>query len=218
MTPLNAPPPKNDHTRSMRSFWVGLGISLAATCLLAPSPAHAGCLQVCTLTVDQPEITPELACVSIEAKPQTCDCSIFLEVSNACASAISLPFADGFCDATSELEGRCIVQPGEQGAAKLRLRELGEKTFDIELIDSDDNKHLIHATAHVTSLDDGCYCTVPGGGGRLASTRGLVIAAALLGALAARRGALRGGRSPKSRPGAGFARWRGQVVVRVVER
>jgi hypothetical protein len=81
--------------------------ALAIVHVLWPADARAGCPNVCELAGHTAEVAPALACLTVQASPQTCDCGVRLTLKNTCSDGVD---AVGFVLAAC---GRPGATPGE---------------------------------------------------------------------------------------------------------
>ena len=139
-------------------------LAIAATAVIYSRPVLAGCPNPCELTAGPATIEPALDCVSLEARPQSCDCSVSLTVGNGCAAAVqAADFVFDTCWSTNEdsstFDHQCtLVEPGRMGTVELALDAVGNKAWTLQLR-GDDGDHTVHVEANVTSLgNEGCGC------------------------------------------------------------
>ena len=65
------------------------GVALAILLVFVAPRARAGCLNVCDLTVSQAAIDPPIACLTVKPTAETCDCGLFLTMTNGCTDTVS---------------------------------------------------------------------------------------------------------------------------------
>jgi hypothetical protein len=110
------------------------GPSLGAlVLLLVTRPAYAGCPNSCELALGAITVDPPLACVTIAATADTCDCGVFASLTNGCTTALSaVDFQFNSCGppggSVSEFTRPCpVVDPNMVASSKLRTGGTGRK-------------------------------------------------------------------------------------------
>jgi len=147
--------------------WTGAGIFAGLISLAAP--ARAECPNSCEIAVDETVIDPpDGGCAHVRVVEDTCDCGIFLEVGNVCASPlVARDFTFDSCDTTPPQDDCASLEPdmlgrfhdsrGSEGSDELLLTLDGERGTETILVRS-----------HVAELGTGgCGCSVVGQRGDL---------------------------------------------------
>ncbi len=133
------------------------GALVAALFLFSAGETDAACANQCSLTVDQPLVTPPLECLQVTLlEASDCACRVVLDVTNGCSSAIlAEDFTFGRCD-DSDQASCTEVPPNDDRSIDIFLTETGTKDWTFA-VDADGAKHSITVTTHVDSFEeDGC--------------------------------------------------------------
>jgi len=146
------------------------GVLLVGTIVLGsislPRVALAACPNSCELAVGQPILDPPLPCAGEQARPETCDCGVSLQVGNGCQQPIeAVDFRFDTCWSSSQdsndFEHNCsVVQPDKIGTVKARLGDIGARELTFRLR-SNGVEHTLKVTSSVTSLGkDAGTCSI----------------------------------------------------------
>lgn len=157
--------------------------------LLAHSPAHAGCGNVCVMSEPRVTVEPEFACAWAETMSNDCGCRVGLVVHNECAVPIqAVNFTFDSCRSIGvPATTKCASLPSKtQGHFEMWLNATGpnERTFTLRQAGQD---HALSVEVDVSSIDDGDKCSVGRSPGREGTPALIALAWAGVIALVARR-------------------------------
>ena len=123
----------------------------------------AGCPNTCDIAVDPVVVSPELACMNVDATDSTCDCGVHLVITNSCTSALEArDFTFLTCGAPyQDRRGSCTtVAAGENGVMEVKASADGRHQWNLTLR-SDGVDHVIGLKANVSSFDEPGSCGCP---------------------------------------------------------
>jgi hypothetical protein len=158
------------------------GVALAILLVLVAPRARAGCPNVCDLIVSQATIDPPIACLTVKPTAETCDCGVFLTVTNGCTDTVSATdFLFTSCGPVggTPTGNQCpSVSAGQQGVDILTIPAssgTGPKSLTLHLEEAGVASTLT-IMANVSSFGAGCACSVPARGGTPGGSLALVLA------------------------------------------
>jgi len=147
---------------------IAVGMAFAFALALAARDASAGCLNVCSLTVDPPSLDVALACVVARVTPANCDCAAELVVINNCPDVVQ---AEDFLFDTCSLPNQpyqefghaCApVDPTGTGSVNLKISPAdgtGSRSWSLHLSEGGVS-HSLTVQANVSSFGaGGCACS-----------------------------------------------------------
>lgn len=119
--------------------------------------ARAGCPSTCKGNLGDVVIEPALACATVEATLETCDCDVFVEVINDCSGSLAIR-GDGLdCAAGDD----CFaLPPGERGSFELQIRAKGSQHWSLPLDEAESGSHTLDISASVSELDSEPGCSL----------------------------------------------------------
>ena len=169
------------------------GVALAILLVFVAPRARAGCLNVCDLTVSQAAIDPPIACLTVKPTAETCDCGLFLTMTDGCTDTVSATdFQFDNCLGGGALVGhQCpSISPGQEGEEILKIPAssgTGVKSWTQHLEEAGVTSTLT-VMANVTSFNAGCACSVPRRDAAPGGTLALVLAGVSITIARRRRG------------------------------
>lgn len=173
------------------------GVALAILVVLVAPRARAGCPNVCDLVVSQATIDPPIACLTVKPTAETCDCGVFLTITNGCTDTVSATdFQFTSCGPVggTPTGNQCpSISAGQQGVEILTIPAssgTGPRSLTQHLEEAGVTSTLT-VMANVTSFGAGCACSVPPRDGTPGGTLALVLAAVSITAARRRRGTRR---------------------------
>ena len=139
-------------------------VACAAVALFART-ARAGCPNTCDLTIEPSSIAPPLDCLQVRVTPETCDCGVFLTMTNGCTAAIdTVGWTLASCGQPGESAGsrtpNCsAIRPTEEGSSALRTSGTGHKEWPLQ-VTVQGASYTVTLGANVTSFDQGGGCAM----------------------------------------------------------
>ena len=139
-------------------------LTTALTCSLCccafASVAHAGCPNVCDITVQPATVDPPLDCLQVNASGQTCDCGVFITITNQCGTTLAFP--DSTLYYCGEAGQFTTVDAGGDCSGNKRINSVGPGVWTLEVQESN-STHTLSIAYDVTSMDAGsCACAAAG--------------------------------------------------------
>jgi hypothetical protein len=137
---------------------------LAAFAMALPVPnAHAGCPNTCELTTPPVTVTPALDCIKVAASPQTCDCAVFVTLTNQCSApvdAVGFTFSSCGFFGSSHLTQPCpSVDANKVASLRLTTTGTGHQNWNLSLREQG-AVYVASVNADVTSFNDSGGCAV----------------------------------------------------------